>query len=275
MANRVREIQTVTDPCRWSHCAGLDNPADFVTRGFSASQLIASSMWLHGPSWLHSEDMSTEKGSSSLDTKLGLEEEAKIDITVCHSDSPTPPVLPVERWSTLSKAVRILAWIYRFFRKVSGHLVRNTSFDLETNELKDAEAKLFCLTQLEYYSSEIKSLQKGNEVLRSSALYKMRPFLDERGMLRLGGRLQFSDLSFDERHPIILPRGHIALLLTRSQHLALKHAGVGLMVSSLRDKFYIIGSRTLAKRVKKECFRCQRFDANPNNEPFAPRQKRG
>ena len=38
-----------------------------------------------------------------------------------------------------------------------------------------------------------------------SALRKLRPVLIG-GVLRVGGRLQYSDLSFDERYPIFLPR---------------------------------------------------------------------
>ncbi|GFY07635.1 uncharacterized protein TNCV_4095051 [Trichonephila clavipes] len=39
VANRVREIQSLTDPNSWFHCSGKDNPADLLTRGISVDAL--------------------------------------------------------------------------------------------------------------------------------------------------------------------------------------------------------------------------------------------
>ena len=49
VANRVAEIRTLSEPCRWRHCPGIQNPADLVTRGISGAELVASEFWLHGP----------------------------------------------------------------------------------------------------------------------------------------------------------------------------------------------------------------------------------
>ena len=54
VANRVQEIQQLTQPGVWRHCAGVDNPADLCSRGSSADQLISSSLWWSGPEWLKS-----------------------------------------------------------------------------------------------------------------------------------------------------------------------------------------------------------------------------
>ena len=41
-------------------------------------------------------------------------------------------------------------------------------------------------------------------VSKSSPLHPLSPFTDDEGLVRLGGRLQRSPLSYDCRHPIIL-----------------------------------------------------------------------
>ena len=41
VANRVREIQDMTDPSQWFHCCGELNPADLVSRGLGAEELMS------------------------------------------------------------------------------------------------------------------------------------------------------------------------------------------------------------------------------------------
>ena len=38
--DRVQEIQSLTDPERWAHIAGKENPADLLTRGLLAERLV-------------------------------------------------------------------------------------------------------------------------------------------------------------------------------------------------------------------------------------------
>jgi hypothetical protein len=67
VANRVQEIQQLTQPGVWRHCAGVDNPADLCSRGSSADQLISSSLWWSGPEWLKSLSSSSELPVDSHD----------------------------------------------------------------------------------------------------------------------------------------------------------------------------------------------------------------
>ena len=52
VGNRVAEIQSLTSPSQWTHCSGVNNPADLVTRGISARELVGSKLWLNGPTFL-------------------------------------------------------------------------------------------------------------------------------------------------------------------------------------------------------------------------------
>ncbi|XP_072170623.1 uncharacterized protein [Diadema setosum] len=53
-----------------------------------------------------------------------------------------------------------------------------------------------------------------NEIKKASALYRLDPFIDEDGLLRVRGRLDRASMSRDVRHPVILPqKGHITSLL--------------------------------------------------------------
>ena len=67
VANRVAEIQRLTNPARWHHCSGQVNPADLVTRGITAGELMHSD-WLHGPEFLREGH---HEGSSGVENVPG------------------------------------------------------------------------------------------------------------------------------------------------------------------------------------------------------------
>ncbi|GFV59978.1 hypothetical protein TNCV_1400861 [Trichonephila clavipes] len=66
---------------------------------------------------------------------------------------------------------------------------------------------------------------------------------DEHGLVRVGGRLQNSQLRFNSKHPIILPSQHsISELLIKEQHIAHLHAGPTLLAHVLRQSHWICSS---------------------------------
>ena len=99
---------------------------------------------------------------------------------------------------------------------------------------------------------------------------KLTPFIAEDGLLKVQGRLQHSSLSWDEKHPINLPKSHLALLVTRFQHVLMKHGSTSAMISALRNTFWIVGVRWIAKRVKKDCIPCQKQDTIACGQPMSP-----
>ncbi|GFU11580.1 integrase catalytic domain-containing protein [Trichonephila clavipes] len=52
------------------------------------------------------------------------------------------------------------------------------------------------------------------------------PYLDEKGLIRLGGRLEFCNLSIDEKHPLILPKNSwLTTLIVRREQNKVVHGG--------------------------------------------------
>ena len=142
--------------------------------------------------------------------------------------------------------------------------------ELSFVELEKAKMVLIQQIQCGDFPKECASLQDGRPVKKSSALYKFQPFLDGEGIMRVGGRLQYSDLSYDSKHPILIPKSHLAVLLVRFQHQLLKHGGVDVLLTSLGNQFWIVGARALAKQVKKWCLLCQKQDAVASSQLAAP-----
>ena len=290
VANRVTEIQSLTTPSDWSHCPGEENPADLTTRGLSAKELVSSRLWVSGPSWLAAPQGRPGAGEApvSLDELpesvqlTGVAVEASSALTES-DDGPClvtgvgdQPVFDIARWSSLSKAVRVVGWVRRFCSNARGAQgargarQKCTLDDLSADEIVSARHVLLREEQRQVFAVELKALQQGKQVPRSSSVFRLTPFVDDDGLLRIRGRLQQSELSHEERHPILLPKGRVAELLVRDQHLLMRHSGVSTLMTAVRASYWVVGLRCLAKRVKRQCVSCQKQDAQACNEPAAP-----
>ena len=268
VANRVVKIQDLTDLSQWKYCPGKENPADLVTRGLSAEELVSSSLWLHGPKFLVDNHVSCTDFVEP-DCDLYLCEAAASTIMISVDDPHALVCFPFERWSSFTKAMRIFAWIFRFIHNAR-HSQRDRIFgELGLQEMSEAKVKLFQAVQRQEFI-DYNRIAEGRSVGRTSCLSRLNPFLGTDGLLRVQGRLQFSGLPYDSMHPVILPKCHLSLLLVRYVHQCLKHAGVNAMLVHLRDNYWIISARRLCKQVKRSCMACKRFDAQAGVQSMAP-----
>ena len=80
----------------------------------------------------------------------------------------------------------------------------------------------------------------GNPLPKNFSLRKLDPFLDSKGLLRIRGRLEYSDLCYDSKHPIIIPGCHVAKLIVHFQHEISKYAGVHTLISTIRNSYWIV-----------------------------------
>ena len=87
-----------------------------------------------------------------------------------------------------------------------------------------AEQLVIKTVQEEEFSEEILSFQRSGQVHKRSSILSLNPFVDEEGLLRVGGRLKQSSPPYDEKHPIMIPKNsHIAVLIIRHYHAMVKH----------------------------------------------------
>lgn len=90
----------------------------------------------------------------------------------------------------------------------------------------------------------------------------MSPYLDNNGILRVGGRLKHSLWSDDEKHPVILSAGsHFTRLVIEVAHRRVLHGGVQLTLSVLRQEFWVLRGRAQVKKWIHRCLMCSRWRA--------------
>ena len=267
VGNRVSYIIDVIPPTRWRHVKGQDNPADCASRGILPSQLVNHNLWWSGPDWLQLDPVHWPK-SSGLDHVLEADELCMLPCNVA-TVVETEPIIPVDRFSSFSKLVRVAAWINWFIFncrarcKVSNVTTRSTPY-LSLAELRSAEHYWISLTQKEIFPQEIKQLKSGKRVSRSSPLKLLNPFLDDEGLLRVGGREVHSGRTYDIKHPLIIHSRHpLVRIIVVSEHTRLLHAGPTLLSASLSSRFHIVRGRSVIRAVTRNCVICRRKSAKP------------
>ena len=131
-------------------------------------------------------------------------------------------------------------------------------------ELNQAIMYWIRMIQKDHFSDEYKALCKKVRLPTSSPLLSLRPFLDDMGLIRVGGRQQNSKLIYNSQHPLILHRNHpICKLIIHSEHLRLLHAGPLLVAASLNRCFHIIGGRRVVRSITRSCVTCRRKSLRP------------
>ena len=93
-------------------------------------------------------------------------------------------------------------------------------------------------------------------------LNKLHPLLDEFGILRVGGRLENALISYEAKHPVVLPyQHHVTNLIISQHHQITCHLGQEYVLSSLRQHYWIIKGRSAVRRVLSKCFQCKKLEA--------------
>lgn len=111
---------------------------------------------------------------------------------------------------------------------------------------------------------EIQALKKERELPKSSSLLPLRPFLNEFGILRVGGRECHSNLPYASRHPIIPSANHNLTRLTLySEHVRLLHAGPSLLTASIGCRFHILGCGRIIRSTTRGCTICRQNSVTP------------
>lgn len=261
VANRVAHIQDLSLDTTWNYVPSAENPADIVSRGATPTQLLEQSLWWSGPSFLFkSPDLwPSQNKSSEFSMEDVAKEEKKIVLhTVLKEESILSGLL--DRFSSLQKIQRTLAYIYRFKPPRSSTNQRSDTPSLD--ELNHALQILVKFVQVECFADLLDCLS--NNKLLSKSMRKLAPFLDEVGIVRVGGRLRKSSLPFEVKHPILLPKSHrLTDLIVEKIHKDNCHPGLKTMQNLVYQKFWILSPRSAIYRCLAHCIRC--FRAKPKS----------
>ncbi|XP_055615030.1 uncharacterized protein LOC129761337 [Toxorhynchites rutilus septentrionalis] len=247
VANRVSEIQQLTARGIWGHVPGLENPADIVSRGMSPEELKDFTAWCNGPDWLRQPSRFWPSISAPVHHELPPDqlEERSIALPV----QLLPPNELFLLYSSFTKLLRISALIRRFIHNLKSRdrEVRHNG-PITTAELREATENLVRIAQEERFTQDFKDISRDGQVKKNSRLKALFPLIAN-DILRVGGRLRNAPVTYNQRHPMILPDRHtLTELILRFYHLNLLHAGPQLMTAAVRERFWPLRVRNLARQ---------------------------
>ena len=212
---RVAEIQssnTFTDGTLegWAWVAGTENPSDWCTKTRTVRELSGNRFWAEGPSFLLQDE---SKWPLRVTYKKDLEGELKVPRSVkcfqvqVHHDDFLGRL--VNRTSSWTRAVRMLAWILRF---VDTHFVRRVGA-LTADEVARSRAMLIKFAQRQLIG-QLEHAEKGK-----GRFAKLCPVVDEDGVWRVGSRMRVVPFTLDAKLPVLLPNDHrVTLLIMEKCH---------------------------------------------------------
>lgn len=257
--NRTTMIHENVPTASWRFVPGKENPADCATRGVHANQLAQLSLWWSGPPWLTQSQSLWPTCNIMLAPNPTLEDRSS-NAMIITQDSKAGCWEVVERYSSLKKLLRITALcqraVARFRNAVSESLDRPlTPMDLN-------KSRNFWIRHIQnlYFQKELKILSEGESLPKSNSLIRLTPFLDEHGLLRVGGRLHHTRLDPEFKHPYILPKSSpLTKLIIADAHLQTLHGGTQITLAYTRQSYWIIGGRSPIKSFILRCIRCARY----------------
>lgn len=262
VANRVLAIQTTLPDAVWRHVPTTSNPADCASRGLHGDDLLQHPLWWKGPPWLRSpQELWPQAPVSCHDDPLEERKAASHHVAKAISTWDLS-----EKYSSWVKLVRITAYVLRFINacrrprihdpgKSEGATLSSADFDTaKTFWIKHIQTSLF--------SEEINALLAGHPVSSKSKLSALNPFIDDHGLLRVGGRLGKAPLPYPVRHTLILASHALVRLIAAHAHVRTLHGGLQLTLNTLRQEYWILRARSLVRAIIHQCLTCVRERAS-------------
>lgn len=182
----------------WRHVSSSENPADLLSWGIHPHDIGNAALWWRGPAFLrNSEDSWPESGACVPESEMP--EARHMVAVVARASAKNPFVDLIHRFSNLNKLCRIVAYCRRFLgpdRRSRGE----AGIRVSHGEISAALEALCGVVQGEIFPGEIEQLRGGGPLTSTSAVISLSPFLDDRGLIHVRGRLRNSGLSCGARH---------------------------------------------------------------------------
>lgn len=258
-------------------------------------QLLQGSSWLTGPAFLWREGAFQPQEKKDIQVEKDDPEVKKGNVFMSHVESTAtycPDSFKSDRLAHVSSWWRLLKVVALCLQLKSKLTNRKVKLNNQANvkcarplpraavsltEFQFAEKEVLKIVQREHFYEEIQVLvklqvvgevstresarQRNQTIKMSSCLYRLDPFLDDDGLIRVGGRIKRADLPVATKHPVILPRkSPITDLLIKFYHAKVNHMGRGITQNELRQRgYWVVGGSSAVSNCISKCVTCRKL----------------
>ncbi|XP_052218045.1 uncharacterized protein LOC127835647 [Dreissena polymorpha] len=235
-----------------------------------------SSSWLVGPHFSGSAENKVPYCLVNPDE----DKEVRPEVTTMATNVTEKTKLGTARFSRFSSWTRLLIALSCIKHIANSFLSRENKSDCtvwhvcsnsqDVSHHSQAAVIILREVQKEHYADEYTSLERGRQLHPSSPIGNLSP-LDEQKVMRVGGRLKFSDLPHIEKHPVILPESHnVACLLVEHFHRKVRHQGRHFTEGAVRAAgYWIVGGKRLISSVIHNCVTCRKLRGSFETQKMA------
>ena len=306
--NRLSKIYAATKPDDWRYVEGTRNPADHCSRGIEAHETAKWREFHRGPDFLYLPEeewpITTVPRHKKNPTMIFA-----THVVPAPPEDPIEGcgfaklVVDIDGWYQKIMRIVSLKKIIAFWRKYRRQNYRNKNqwrsktsgnlritiaknpqrkpLDLSASiiDFRRAENDLFSAIQKVTFGKEWKNLNaraihhpndSREMTLKNSSLAPHNPFVDETGIIRVGSRLVNSTIKDESKYPIILPRrDENVRAYIRFIHDYELHAGAKHVLSSSRQRVWIIHGLQEVTSVIRKCVACQKAFKKPLTQKMA------
>ncbi|GFY63039.1 integrase catalytic domain-containing protein [Trichonephila inaurata madagascariensis] len=217
---------------------------------------MLESKWWEGPLWLKSSEDWPAK-ELTCEPREVISETRKSELVNVNVFEESIPWYAV-RFSNYHSIVRLMGWILRFINNSRTTVEKRKHFELSSHEIKSAEKVLIRIVQ-------------GKMFPNLSSIPLVNAFKDNEGVIRIKTKLTERKDDPNFIAPILLPSNCILTTrLIEYYHHKHCHAGVQILMSILREKFWILKSRKTVRDVVRWCVRCRQYiSKSPVSDPVS------
>ncbi|XP_072398194.1 uncharacterized protein [Diabrotica undecimpunctata] len=263
--HRVSQIKELSKSFLFHHVSSSLNVADLPSRASDITQSNLKKFWTEGPPFLVSSviDYSQFRIKEWTGDLLELRH-TQVTLSTTSDISQVNNTLETlfNKCSSFSKIQRTLAYVFRF---LSNLRKRHTNSPLELGPLQVCEISSSTTVIVKYIQSQAFPKEfhelKHRKIISDKTIRALNPFLSEKtGLLHVGGRLEFAPISFEQKHPLLLPSNHsVVKLMIKQMHVKLGHAGALTTLSNFRSRYWPISGLRQTKKIIHDCVKCFRF----------------
>ena len=138
VANRISEIQELTEKEEWSYVPSDCNPADICSRGETSRNLRLNDLWWHGPSFLLEDgeikqEEPEEMQLDLLNPEVKATEESREVFATRVREADERWIVDSLRYSSWLKYKRVIAWVLRFVHNTRMKSAKDSDSDSDSD----------------------------------------------------------------------------------------------------------------------------------------------